>query len=418
MNCVGFDQIRRPSRSPDYLNTRTRERSVSPTPSMEWRRPEDTLEPMMFERDSLIQKHFFLRLLDEVLGILRILLLSITLSLHRLGFQSVAGRLGRLKNWATRAAAPYTVHHDDRKPRNNRHTMTTFHDVYRERPSHVRSRSRSRSPARRESYRISKERLLSPPKRHVRRDAREYSEENVRPQDRHGYPSAWETWDQRNEAYYHSNDKSYHHHHHRSHVRPSARYNDEQWQAPYELFFKPPEEIEPADTEIDPKFYIYPKECPYRIVIAPYSRNINSVEFPLMPILQFWTWHTWLNIIAPANEVQDGAASTVGEGLKRCHICDESGDWCGSIVLDEQWAETASSARQELIAISEAKKFSLDECGAWTYYIPKERDQSEWDLFYVLLIERKGEKWERVGLGKAFKEAFMRKAGWKEIMLG
>ncbi|RYP41952.1 hypothetical protein DL768_010414 [Monosporascus sp. mg162] len=37
-------------------------------------------------------------------------------------------------------------------------------------------------------------------------------------------------------------------------------------------------------------------------------------------------------------------------------------------------------------------------------------------LFYVLLIERRDEKWERVGVGKVFEEAF-RDARWKEIML-
>ena len=69
------------------------------------------------------------------------------------------------------------------------------------------------------------------------------------------------------------------------------------------------------------------------------------------------------------------------------------------------------------MAVSEARSFTLDECPEWTYYVPKEREQSEWDLFYVLLVRRRDEKWERVGLGKVFKEAF-RDARWKEVMLG
>jgi len=87
-------------------------------------------------------------------------------------------------------------------------------------------------------------------------------------------------------------------------------------------------------------------------------------------------------------------------------------------VLDEQWVRSKTYANREFVAISEAKKFTQDECEAWTYYIPKERDQSEWDLFYVMLIERKDKQWERVGLGKVFKKAFMRNATWREIMLG
>lgn len=84
----------------------------------------------------------------------------------------------------------------------------------------------------------------------------------------------------------------------------------------------------------------------------------------------------------------------------------------------KRWDKAKSHGKLEFIAISEAMKFSTTECETWNYYIPKERDQSEWDLFYMLLIERKDEKWERVGLGKVFKEAFMRTAKWKEIMLG
>lgn len=73
--------------------------------------------------------------------------------------------------------------------------------------------------------------------------------------------------------------------------------------------------------------------------------------------------------------------------------------------------------RHEFIAISDALRFSDRECPIWTYYIPKEREESEWDVYYVLLIQYRVDTWKRVGLGKVFKEAF---AGseWKEIILG
>lgn len=78
----------------------------------------------------------------------------------------------------------------------------------------------------------------------------------------------------------------------------------------------------------------------------------------------------------------------------------------------------AAFESMKFIAISEAKTFGKDECDIWTCYIPKEREQSEWDLFCVPLIERKENmRWECVELGKAFKDAFAG-AEWKEIILG
>ncbi|KAK2039714.1 HET-domain-containing protein [Colletotrichum somersetense] len=178
----------------------------------------------------------------------------------------------------------------------------------------------------------------------------------------------------------------------------------------------------------DDEFSITLRDYPYRVVKAPFDARPETAEHPLLPILQFRTWHAWLYI----HEARDGggednnnnhlhhrqrAANTGGGGgLVRHHIADEGGDWCGSIALDAAWA-AGKPARQEFVAVSEAKSFSAAECREWTYYVPKERDQSEWDLFYVLLVERRDERWERVGVGKVFKEAF-RGREQKEIMLG
>lgn len=186
----------------------------------------------------------------------------------------------------------------------------------------------------------------------------------------------------------------------------------------YDDMFKPDEDVLPWDTESRPAFYISPKECPYPPIIHPYDGNLDSdpSRGPLMPLLQFWTWYAQLNIASSPKEAQVEAG--LHQNLERCNIADNNGDWCGSIVLDRAWVKHCKDARQEFVAISEAKAFSLLECNSWTYYIPKERAESEWDVFYVLLIERKDEKWERVGLGKVFKEAFTRTAEWREIMLG
>ncbi|KAI0526516.1 heterokaryon incompatibility protein-domain-containing protein [Xylaria bambusicola] len=171
------------------------------------------------------------------------------------------------------------------------------------------------------------------------------------------------------------------------------------------------------------EFSITLRDYPYRVVTAPYTSKLESFEFPLLPILQFRTWHTLLYVkaaiafSAEKYEKTENQSEDMGSGQARCHIADDAGDWVGSIVLDAQWMARQSSHRHEFIAISDAKDFTMAECETWTYYIPKERKSSEWDLFYVMLIERKNEKWERVGLGKVFKEAF-RNARWKEIMLG
>ena len=135
-------------------------------------------------------------------------------------------------------------------------------------------------------------------------------------------------------------------------------------------------------------------------------------EFPDQPILQFWTWHTSLHL-APS----DDPPPDCGSGLCRDDIADLVCDWRGSLVLDEQRIRDSKFSRHEFIAISEAKAFTQEKCGVRTYYIPKEREQSEWDLYYVLLVERKSVKWERVALGKAFKAAFANSER-KEIILG
>ena len=159
-------------------------------------------------------------------------------------------------------------------------------------------------------------------------------------------------------------------------------------------------------------FYLTLPENPYRVVMADYSSEPDK-EFPDQPILQFWTWHTSLHLVPSGNP-----GPKPGKGLSRYDIVDESGDWCGSLVLDEQWITKSRRSKHEFIALSDAKTFTKDECDVWTYYIPKEREQSEWDLYYVLLIERKeNTRWERVALGKVFKAAFA-DAEWKEIILG
>ncbi|KAK3385370.1 hypothetical protein B0H63DRAFT_559988 [Podospora didyma] len=122
--------------------------------------------------------------------------------------------------------------------------------------------------------------------------------------------------------------------------------------------------------------------------------------------------------------------------LQRCDITNRRGDKCGSIVEavatenlvkgtgpkrqqfehDEQVATgqgqlnttTTTATESEFLAISETKTFTKDEFPDWIYYIPTERVESEWDLFFVLPVEHFPVEgfYRRVALGKVFRAAF------------
>ena len=160
-------------------------------------------------------------------------------------------------------------------------------------------------------------------------------------------------------------------------------------------------------------------ENPFRVLPAEggYCAEPDK-EFPDQPVLQFWTWKTSLHVVPSNNNEKN-----VGEGLCRCDIADGVGDWCGSIVVNEDWIgnQSGRDTMFEFIALSEARSFTTDECPVWTYYIPRERHESTWDLFFVLLVKYYPEKglYERVALGKVFRAAFTLSGDeWKEIMLG
>jgi hypothetical protein len=110
--------------------------------------------------------------------------------------------------------------------------------------------------------------------------------------------------------------------------------------------------------------------------------------------------------------------------FQRYSILDYKDDWCGTILLDRlRIAPLDLDKTHEFIAISDAKEFHSDEYNGWAYYIPKEKEQSAWDLYYVLLIEYRSNIAYRVGLGKIFKEAFNNSCKpegkqWKEFILG
>lgn len=163
-------------------------------------------------------------------------------------------------------------------------------------------------------------------------------------------------------------------------------------------------------------------EYPYNVSRSSNHHGVGVVPSGLsdQPFLQFFTWRADFHVVRSMT----ASGETLAEGLSRCHITDLGGDKCGSIVVDTEWLErqeSESQTRFQFIAISDAKSFTEAEFPDWTYFIPKEREESEWDLFFVLLVERDATQGvhRRVALGKIFKAGFARTDDeWTEIILG
>lgn len=179
-----------------------------------------------------------------------------------------------------------------------------------------------------------------------------------------------------------------------------------------DIFGRPKRDDIPGEDQVE--FSLTLPDYPFGVRLAPegYDTKAESDR----PILQFCTWSTHLRIIGPDND------SGATHGLCRCDLSDKVGDWCGSIVLNESWISDKQDRTSicEFIALSEARSFTREECPEWTYFVHKEREESLWDLFYVLLVEYhpKRQFHQRVGLGKVFKKAFPLLKEWKEIILG
>lgn len=150
----------------------------------------------------------------------------------------------------------------------------------------------------------------------------------------------------------------------------------------------------------------------------PEDPKVRDTEY-----LQFWTWSGYFRL----SMQRLSNSSNLGPGLSRFEILDNKDDFCGTIVLPDRWHDKQANASGsdsifEFIAISEAKDFAPDEFDGWTYYVPKERDQREWDLWYVLLVEKVDDVVvKRAGLGKIFQEAFQNSYApgkeWKEFIM-
>lgn len=153
---------------------------------------------------------------------------------------------------------------------------------------------------------------------------------------------------------------------------------------------------------------------PFSVIRGPFpAKSKNGIR--AMPILQFFTWQIELLVV---RRQEDEVSSPAPGDLCQYSIVDKKGDWCGSIVLPTKLKGGSDVRPSIFIALSDAKTMTEEECPVWNYYIPKAREESEWDLYYVMMLERNHERalWERIAIGKVFQAAF-RDASWSEIKL-
>ncbi|KAI0168751.1 heterokaryon incompatibility protein-domain-containing protein, partial [Pestalotiopsis sp. NC0098] len=154
---------------------------------------------------------------------------------------------------------------------------------------------------------------------------------------------------------------------------------------------------------------------PFSVIRGPFpAKSKDGIR--AMPILQLFTWQIELLVV---RRQEDEVSSPAPGDLCHYSIVDKKGDWCGSIVLSTKLKGGSDVRPSIFIALSDAKTMTEEECPVWNYYIPKAREESEWDLYYVMMLERNHERalWERVAIGKVFQAAF-RDASWSEIKLG
>jgi hypothetical protein len=179
-------------------------------------------------------------------------------------------------------------------------------------------------------------------------------------------------------------------------------------------------------------------ECPYGVDISNQIDSDNHARSGSteqdMPYLQFRTWSAYFRIeedpaFVPENGMTQPEQSQVI--FPRYSLLDYKDDWYGTILLDKYWIELPENSLPtrdmtqplEFIALSDDKHFATGEDDAWGNYIPMTREESSWDLYYVMLIETKAGISTRVGLGKVFKDAFKNscrpeRTSWKEFIFG
>lgn len=164
------------------------------------------------------------------------------------------------------------------------------------------------------------------------------------------------------------------------------------------------------------KFSSLTPDNPFGICCEDFSDETGFDDDTAMPVLQFWTHRQDLRV--EIHEQED--SNRPRNGLCKCDIRNSNDDVCGVIKLPWSYIEAhPGQGTFCFIALSDSKGFTEEEMPDWNFFTMKEREDSEWDVYFVLLLERNDHRalWERVALGKVFKAAF-KGSTWSEIQLG
>ncbi|KAK1975881.1 hypothetical protein LZ30DRAFT_753827 [Colletotrichum cereale] len=158
-------------------------------------------------------------------------------------------------------------------------------------------------------------------------------------------------------------------------------------------------------------------------VAAEPKPTFPTVSHLLENCLYFWTYTGFFQLSRQSRSTST-FESRLEPGLHRFGLLDANGDWCGTIVLEDTWFARVGDI-VEFAAISDARDFSMEELDSWNYYVPEDRDLSEWFLYYAFLLvwDKEHCMAERAVLAKIYQRAFNLASfrpdtAWREIVLG
>ncbi|KAI3550333.1 hypothetical protein CSPX01_01931 [Colletotrichum filicis] len=164
------------------------------------------------------------------------------------------------------------------------------------------------------------------------------------------------------------------------------------------------------------------EELPEEIAHAP-KPTMPTAIILREDYLYFWTYTAFFQL-SRTSRSSPSFASKLEAGLHRFGLLDAHGDWCGTVILEDTWFARVGDV-VELAAISDARDFSMEELDSWNYYVPEDREVSEWHLYYAFVITWNKDRSvaERAGLAKVYQRAFDVASfhpgkAWKEITLG
>ncbi|KAF2419589.1 HET-domain-containing protein [Tothia fuscella] len=190
----------------------------------------------------------------------------------------------------------------------------------------------------------------------------------------------------------------------------------EQESSLYSMTYAAPPTREESDWRFGPSFPFPQKYIPEKIkpIAGPKQAFSKLYNYHLRyPILQFWSATVWLT-----------SSSIVSVGTGRyADLIDADQRRCGSIWLDSE-DHFELKLPHLFVVLSQARHACHDD--PWImerhrYNQTMIEDPGLWDLFWVMLLDRHGDYYERRGIGHIFQRTVGRSLppgpSWEEIMI-